>query len=126
MGICIELDDVDVVIPRENIPALMEGLRELSEKKLDWVEDYFPSLEVEEYSSQEELLVMVFGDLRYSIILTPDGIEVEEFLGEKAGSDKIIWNTLAPYVKEGSHMDWVTEDHDLYSYVFADKAMVIS
>jgi len=42
------------------------------------------------------------------------------FSGEKYGSDEILFNTIAPYVTEGSFIEMAGEGSDMWRWLFKD------
>ena len=124
MGICIELEDIDVILPAKTIPGLLKGIERLSQKNLGWVDLSY--IDQESLASNEGI-IEAFSEMRYEAEFAENGdIHIVEFTGEKFGSDKVIWKELAPFVKADSHMDWVTESHDSYTYNFDGEKMVMS
>lgn len=46
-----------------------------------------------------------------------------EHVYKKLGDDEIFWNTLAPYVKDGSFIEMIGEDNEMWRWSFQNGKM---
>jgi hypothetical protein len=54
-----------------------------------------------------------------------DNIVDVHFTGEKSGDDYILFNAIAPYVRDGSYISMRGEDHYLWRWFFDEGVMHI-
>lgn len=57
---------------------------------------------------------------RYDLDLEKNSVQ---FFGEKRGDDEIFWSTLAPFMENGSYLEWHGEDGAQWRWVFQDGEM---
>lgn len=129
MGYYAEQVDSDFFVSAEMIPSLIEAVHKLAEdgtpsvrgsyvlmnNKYSWVrDDYIDSNNV----------VDIFRYWRWDIDLDQEGnINRIRFAGEKLGDDEVFFKAIAPFVKSGSFIEMVGEDHAMWRWKFNDKRM---
>jgi len=63
-----------------------------------------------------------WGHAMYRDKITGD-LDDLEYLNEKAGGERALYETLAPFVLPGSHLDFYGEDGDHWRWVFDGKTV---
>lgn len=71
--------------------------------------------ELPEYQSVED----IFRHLGFDFNITPDGIELTGY-HSKSGNEEYFLAAVAPYVKNGSHLVFMGEDHAMWRYDVID------
>lgn len=117
MGYYMNTTNAQFVILKKNFQNVIDTLKELSaQKELDWIDN-----NVIQASSD---IVDIFDELRYEVDFNVIGdIYCIWFIGEKLGSDEIIFNSIAQYVEDGSYIEYSGEDTDMWRYVFENGKM---
>lgn len=65
----------------------------------------------------------VFGEMGFDVMTNDDGDITAVFYDNKIGDEAAFFVALAPYVEDGSHIDWYGEDGALWRWVFSDGVM---
>lgn len=104
---------VDMFIPRDNVAGCLEAINDLhyNNKSYCWVRS------IDGYTD----IVDALRNWRYSATVRPNGdVTVDYFLGEKLGSDDVLYAAIAPFVKDGSTVYVTGEDDAHWKHVFTD------
>lgn len=118
MGYCIQLVDSKFEIKEEFFKKLKKAFKELDKNnELAWVSKGFAS----------DTLKNVFSSLRYEVSYSQDEecnecISGIQFVGEKLGSENLIWDTIAPFVTSGSFLEFLGEDGARWRVIFTNGA----
>jgi hypothetical protein len=121
MGYCIQLQDGHLTIKAENKAAALEAVKRMDprtghgwwngEAQFSWVDHQ----DVVKASTLEEAL----GLWHFPPVLSEAGdIIALEYEGEKIGDEIKLFATLAPFVENGSHVEFLGEDGERWRYVF--------
>jgi len=108
MGYCIEQRDSKFFIDKKYFNEALVAVKSLAGKKM-YDDDYLNA----------DSLADAIGEWRWDVTIDTSGNIVDiEFLGEKLGDDKILFDVLAPFVKTGSYIEIQGEDGELWRWVF--------
>jgi hypothetical protein len=124
VGYCITLIDNRLLITHAKQPSALEAVKQLmtrtdlmtggsssGERWFAWVNNN-SILEAEELA--DALL-----DWRYEAESDEGGDIVRvEFIGEKLGDEHHLWRVLAPFVEDGSYLEYIGEDDERWRYEF--------
>lgn len=147
MGYCVEATfSSDFRIPAENVEGAISALTDLmcradssgsggrwsggeaQERWFSWVEtsSVLQCLERQDLAGalkewRYDAVAKSKADLE--VLSAPENtvfsdVLIEFFEGSKWGDDEELWCCLAPFVSEGSTIEWVGEDHEMWKYVF--------
>ena len=109
----ISFNDIENTLTAIKNLAGMETIKDSSGAHFSWV----GTKEFLEASTLNE----AFEAWRWNIALDEEGSVVDlYFEGEKIGDDKILFDAIAPYVKEGSFIEMQGEDGALWRWVFSN------
>jgi hypothetical protein len=118
MGYSMYQSDASFRVKRENIPAMMQAIRDLAgveegepANKYSWVPKKF-------YEAED--IEGLFGNWRWDDIdIDKNGDIVHiRFTGEKLGDDATLLEAIAPYVEHMSFIEMVGEDDHRWRWVF--------
>jgi len=138
MGYYVNLIDSDWFIPKEREAAALQALRDLnfrhelksggrSPESGDPFDDKWFAWMPPRYHEEQDLTVAKV--LQYLGFESADSNEFGTSCGgyydSKTGSEEIFMMTLAPFVQDGSYMEWQGEDAERWRWVFRDGTMVI-
>lgn len=71
------------------------------------------------YGTRSDDLVKVFAEWGWEAEVSPDGDICDlYFIGEKFRDDDLLFEALGPYVKEGSYLVMIGEDHNFWRWYF--------
>lgn len=121
MGYYIETREIDFKIKESNEEKALQALKDMAIKnnEISWVDN--------QYIIDSKTFKQAFSECRYQSSLEEvDGemyITIDYFSGEKYGSEELIFNTLAPYVEDGSYITYQGEEGELWRYVFNNGLM---
>jgi len=108
MGYCIEQRDSKFFIDKKYFNEALVAVKSLVGKD----EDYLNA----------NSLADIIGEWRWDVTIDTSGNIVDiEFIGEKLGDDKILFDVLAPFVKAESYIEMQGEDGALWRWVFDGK-----
>lgn len=117
MGYYMSQMDTSFYIAKEDVPKALTAVQSLPKKKYCWVGDF------RNFSTFEE----VMEEWRWGIEYDSEGNVVDiEFLGEKLGDDKVVFEAIAPFVKEDSYIQMGGEDNDMWRWSFTKGNVVES
>ena len=107
MGYYMSQRNADFCIEKKNIPACFKVIKEMN--KGDWVKNI----------KECENIKDVFDAWRWEIMFDETGnINDILFQGEKLGDDEVFFQTIAPYVKDGSHIEMSGEEDAIWQWLF--------
>jgi hypothetical protein len=123
MGYQISINDSRFVINRKSIEKLCESLK-ADESEL-WESLDMASIPDDlETKSNIVLLSDIAQSYRWEFVLNKnEDIVAIEFNGYKQGESEGFFNTIAPYVLDGSYIEISGEDGDLWRWVFTNGVM---
>lgn len=116
MGYYMNLMEIEKFkIKKDNIEKAVKALNELGKNSshLMWVNENIMATETD--------IEKLMREVRWEGFINEEGdFELEYFNGEKYGSDDDIFNTIAPYVEEGSYIQMQGEDGAMWRWIFKD------
>lgn len=114
MSTCVNLVDSNFKIHKKNKDIVLKILKDFAKnKKLDWcAED-----DILESNSLKEC----FENLRYPLKLKGNYYEIKDFEGEKLGDEKLIFGSIAQYIKNNSYLEYIYDDGDRFRLCFNDS-----
>ena len=130
MGYHITIFEHDVIIPTDRMASALHELKAMAMNKDKMggggftgvgepVEQWFSWVDMQQLANAETL-VEAFNAWRYDFVNSDDGVVLENFEGEKLGDDAFLWETLAPFIKDGGFMEVHGEDNDYWRWKFND------
>ena len=130
MGYYINIVDHDVVIPTDRMASALHELKAMAMNKDKMggggftgvgepVEQWFSWVDMQQLANAETL-IEAFDAWRYDFVKYNDGVVLENFEGEKLGDDAFLWETLAPFIKDGGFMEVHGEDQYYWRWKFND------
>jgi hypothetical protein len=122
MGYCMDQSETVFNIAKENISSAVKSIQDLHGKEtiqggsgrhFSWVDEDF-------YKQGD--LTKILNAWRWNPNFDMEGNVVNiEFTGEKLGDDQILFDAIAPFVKEGSYIEMRGEDGAIWRWVFDGK-----
>lgn len=109
MGYCVSIAIEDVVIPSENYDACEKAVLEALK--------FNPKMS----------LIEVFEKMRFEVIEERDSgnLRLRSFWGEKLGySDELLWETIAPFVRDEGTVTYHGEDGESWAYKFKNGKLI--
>ncbi len=112
MGYCVTMD-VNVKIKKEHIETVKKLFESLDQsgQKFNWVNKGYSK-----FDNVEDM----FDEWRYNAFVDNDYLIIDEFHGEKLGSDSVLWKKLACVVENDSEILCRGEDGSIWKYLFKD------
>jgi hypothetical protein len=125
MGYCITLTDNRLLITHAKQASALEAVKQLmtrtdlmtggsnrGDRWFAWVNDN----SIMEATELGEALL----DWRYEPEYDDEGRDIVrvELLGEKIGDEVHLWRVIAPYVEDGSFLDYIGEDDERWRWEF--------
>jgi len=113
MGYYVQIEIDNVVIPADKVEYCLKAINKLQEKdrSWSWVE-----------KGERENLQEAFSAWRYSSNFDLEGnLTLEYFEGEKLGDDEILFNTIAPFIRDNDPKPMIScvgEEHERWRYIF--------
>jgi hypothetical protein len=126
MGYCMTQRDSNFAIKAEDKEKALEAIKELAGKETihDGSGKHFAWVGTEVFVNASTLNEAM-DEWRWEIVEDEDGNVLDiYFSGEKLGDDKILFDAIAPYVKEGSYIEMSGEDGYLWRWSFDGKSCV--
>lgn len=123
MGYNIQNTRSKFVIKKENYGNVVkaihglagkESIEDSSGKHFSWVNNDFV-----DFSG----IIELFAAWRWSVEENDFGINCISFDGQKLGNDHLFFNTIAPYVENGSFIEIMGEDGCIWRWFFKDGKM---
>lgn len=130
MGYHINLTEADFRIDAENTRDALDTIRELmadpsadrhgysaqSGRHFSWLNNATP----EDWDSLQDAM----ADWRFPVELDDDQNVVDiRFSGQKIGDENQLFDVIAPYVEDGSYLEFRGEDGDVWRLVFDDDSV---
>ena len=117
MGYCMDQRDSDFRITKKNKEKALEVVRESLIN--NWPPKFGYSWIDLQDIEQAETLEELFHACRWYVEKDKDdNINRIIFCGEKLGDDLLVFNCFAPFVEDGSYIEMVGEDGELWRWVF--------
>jgi hypothetical protein len=70
-------------------------------------------------------LLDALDEWRYHVVIDKYGnINNIEFTGEKLGQDKLLFDVIAPFVRDGSYITMIGEDGFKWKWIFKNKQCI--
>lgn len=112
MGYCIEMKESNILIKKEKQEELLHELNNWAKSKncIMWANKY----ELENETDLEDF----FGEMRYECEFKEQNIVDLCFYGEKLGNDMQFFEIVLKYSKDGSYIEMLGEDGDLWRYQY--------
>lgn len=113
MGYCIQQLESKIHISAANMPKVLDALNALARRgeRFSWVS---PAILAQARTVKEHL-----EEWRWRSVQDASGnIVALHFEGEKLGSDKTLFNAIAPYVTARSHIVMQGEDGETWRWYF--------
>ena len=113
MGYYMYMEESTVIIRKEYVEDVVKSLKEFVQNanRLSWIN----SRVVLESESIEE----IFDEIRYELTKYENGdYLIENFIGEKLGSDFKIFGSIAKYIEDGQYIEMNGEDGDMWRWIF--------
>lgn len=129
MGYCINQEEAEFTIPKENFSRCLEAIKGLmnnTDKMTGgaWtggqqVARWFAWVNTEEVLSAENL-ADALDAWRWEAEVGPNGDIIDIlFRGEKSGSDDVLFTAIAPFVKCGSYIQMRGEENEVWRWIFS-------
>lgn len=134
LGYCIDLNEAEFGIRKENFPKIIEAIRELMghPEKMGGatftggrcISRHFSFMDMDamdEALGKEpaEAIEGIFDELRYPVEFDSEGnVCGIEFDGEKLGDEKEFFKAMAPYVEPESYIEIQGEEGAFWRWVF--------
>lgn len=121
MGYYISVQEVKFYIPKENIQGAYEAIKALHGKETRG--DHFAWVSHEFYKLPD--FKSIIEDWGWSVEFDSEGnINNLSFDREKIGDEQILFDAIAPFVKEGSFIHIVGEEAEQWKWVFKNNKCV--
>ncbi|MFA5025053.1 MAG: hypothetical protein WC503_00900 [Candidatus Shapirobacteria bacterium] len=126
MGYCMDQKDAQFYIPKRNYNKVIEAIKATANdtSKMGGG-SYQGGRTISKWFGFVDMNYVNLGNLKeifecWRWIIKEDvlGICGIEFMGEKAGDDKVLFQAIAPYVKSGSNIQMVGEDGAAWRWYF--------
>jgi hypothetical protein len=121
MGYYINQTDSKFFINKSDFKKVVKAIQKLHGKEsitdgsgrhFSWVDQDFHT---------KDSISEILDSWRWEVGFDKDGnIDLITFHGEKLGDDKILFETIAPYVKSGSFIQITGEDDTMWRWIFRD------
>jgi len=117
MGYLITQEDADFFVAKKDVDAFVADAKKALTTLPAWCH--------RGYHDRLQSLSDVLDCWSYQATLDAKGNIVGlEFLGEKLLEQPILWDAVAPLVREGSYLEMLGEDGARWRWVFKDEKMV--
>ena len=132
MGYCINLEESTMKFTLDNARKIIIALKNNLDKKMK-EDDFFcydwcnlltlENIDIENLTDRD--IIAVWRSLRYDVFYIVDNgtFYVNDFLGEKLGSDFEIFSVAAPFIEDGQYLEFLGEDGKRFRYVVKDKKL---
>ena len=128
MGYYINVVNHDVLIPNDKKVAALDAIKAMatSTNKMggggytggEVVERWFSWVDMTQLANADTL-VEAFDAWRYIFTETDEGVRLEYFNGEKLGDDAFLWETMSPFINDGS-IEVHGEEGEFWRWKFKD------
>lgn len=112
MGYCIEHEEGNIEIKKENMGSIIKVLQDYfkSGNKLRWVDGNW---------DEDSTLEDIWWDLRYELLEFDEHYIISDFTGEKLGDDYKLLTIIAPYCEDG-YLQFCGEDGKHFRFIIKD------
>jgi hypothetical protein len=121
MGYYMNQTDSKFSIKKKNLNKVVKAIQELrgkesiidsSGRNFSWVDhDFYEKTNISD----------ILNCWRWEVAFDKGGnVNDITFQGEKFGDDKVLFNSIASYVQDGSYIEIVGEDNQMWRWVFQD------
>jgi len=113
----------DFEIKVENKNKALEAIKKLASGEPGFSHNYrwFQNEDFENFLNLKEAM----NKWRWEIEEDEDGnVYYIHFIGEKSGDDDILFNAIAPFVEEGSFIQMLGEEGEMWRWVFNDEKCI--
>jgi len=124
MGYCMDQREADFFVAKDNLQPMLKAIQDLhgsetigdsSGRHFSWVDNDFHAIDDP---------IEMLGEWRWNAEKDDDGnIDTIYFGGEKLGDDNILFNAIAPFVREGSYIEMRGEEGDRWRWCFDGTTM---
>lgn len=148
MGYFVSTTGIDFTIPKENLDNAYRAMCELNKDDSEKMGGAFGNLEIINqditgsnsvstnpnkwfswmpwnYDEVCKNAAEIFFELGFEVAENEDGSLSLLWYDCKSGQEELFLETVAPYVKPGSYIDWRGEDGSLYRYEFDGETMEV-
>jgi len=131
MGYYINITDHYVLIPNDQKDAALTALKAMAEntdqmgggggRTVDSseVQRWFSWVDMKKLANAKTV-VEAFNAWRYEFSENDDGVFLDYFNGEKLGDDAFLWETMAPFIKDGGFIEVHGEENEYWRWKFND------
>jgi hypothetical protein len=121
MGYYINIIDHNVLIPNDQKAAALDAIKAMTTvtNKMgggghtvgspEVVKQWFSWVDMEQLANADTL-IKAFNAWRYTFSENGYGVFLDYFNGEKLGDDAFLWETMAPFIKDGGFIEVHGED----------------
>jgi len=119
MGYYITVTDQYVLIPNDQKVEALKALKAMATKTDQMggggysggevIERWFSWVDMKQLANATTV-VEAFNAWRYVFSENDDGVVLDYFNGEKLGDDALLWETMAPFIKDGGFIEVHGED----------------
>lgn len=136
MGYYIDLVKSDWYVPIENENAAFQALKDLNRPENNHLKSggsfgpdgkksvFWYSWMPEDYDAHAESVADVLEMLGFECLADSTGTRITGWYQEKMGDERVFLNALAPYVPDGSYLEWRGEDFRAWRYFFSNGTMI--
>lgn len=136
MGYYVNIVENNFVLPAENKEAAYEAVCRINAPEYNYLKnggswgpgderEYWYSWMPADYPAETEKLEDVLELLGFAHEVNANGDIVGLEYDNKTGNEEIFFFAMAPYVKDGSTVTWVGEDHQSWIWEFADGTLYL-
>jgi hypothetical protein len=119
MGYCIELIESNFVIEKSNTTNIVNALKDFAKNFTDEYNDDRIMWVDKENIIDSDNIEEIFEEIRYPLIKdNNENYTIDYFCGEKLGDDFEIFKVIAPYIVDGSYLEYLGEDGEQWKYIF--------
>ena len=120
MGYYADQMDASFAINRKSFTKALKAIKALGKERGDMPYGCFCSW-VDMGFVDAENLMDAMEAWRWEVEIDEKGnISGVEFMGEKLGDDKVLFDAIAPFVKDGSYIEMQGGDGEMWRWVFKD------
>lgn len=133
MGYYVHTAEVNFRIKKANLDKAYQAVCEINkhndlkgggsstgEKWFSWM--------MADYPAHCKDIFEVLHQLGFEVVVSEDPENKGDIMwlsyDSKTGDEKVFFTALAPFIEDGSFINWVGEDHDLWQWMFKDGKML--
>lgn len=136
MGYYVDITECQIFIKKEDFDSCYKAMCELNklddlktggswssdgkhnEKWFSWMDKNYP----DKCKTMEDILYELGFE---ALAFDNDGNLVDLCYNNKIGSEDLFFNSISPWVKSGSYINWVGEDNSTWQYSFNNGSMSV-